>query len=334
MSGSTQFFALVGAVIFAALPSCLAGEEPAGGDLSSACCASSCPSHYGLVEALYLDRDNRTDRLAVIRVLGEGNVGPGTPLLSTSALNFDWQPGVRALAGWQFDDCHAVELGYMGVFDWTSVASVTGNNNLAIPGDLGLASLDYFAADLVRLQYSSALHSAEATFVEGLGEVSLLGGFRYLSLDEQFDLNATDSDTGSSDYRLRTSNDLYGGQVGARWLSGFNAWEWSAEGKVGLYGNDASQTQSVADFPPGIFLRSEQTSRLGRVAFVGDLNLSALYLLNDTWAVRGGYNLIWIEGVALAPDQLDFTDTPTSGQNVSINGLFIHGLNLGLDARW
>lgn len=334
MNACTRLCAVVGAVVFAIMPSFLAAEEPPCGDLSPACCAGVCPSYYGLVEALYLDRDNRTDRLVAIRVLGEGAPGPGTPLLSTGAMNFDWQPGVRALAGWQFHPDHAAEIGYLGIFDWTSTSSIGGNNNLAIPGDLGLASLDYFAADLMRLQYSSALHSAEVTLVESLGEGSLLCGFRYLSLDEQFNLNATDSDTGSSDYRIRTSNDLYGGQVGARWQSGIDALEWSAEGKVGLYGNDASQTQSVADFPPAFFLRAKQTARRGRVAFVGDFNLSALYPLNDIWAIRGGYNLIWIEGVALAPDQLDFTDTATSGQNLSTSGLFLHGVNLGLDARW
>jgi hypothetical protein len=44
---------------------------------------------------------------------------------------------------------------------------------------------------------------------------------------------------------------------------------------------------------------------------------------------------MWIEGVATAPDQLDFTDTSTSGSHVVSNGgLFLHGANVGLEARW
>jgi PAS domain S-box-containing protein len=42
-----------------------------------------------------------------------------------------------------------------------------------------------------------------------------------------------------------------------------------------------------------------------------------------------------IEGVALAPNQLDFTNTPDSGTDVHTNGgVFFHGVNLGLEARW
>jgi hypothetical protein len=289
---------------------------------------------YGSVEALYFDRDNRTSRLVTVRVQGEGNPLPGTPLLTTADLNFEWEPGIRAVVGRQLDSFSAVEIGYFGIFAMTASAAVVESNSLAIPGDLGLASLDYFAADAMRLDYSSELHSADANYVTSWGGVSWLAGFRYLSLDEQFNLNATDIDTGSSDYAIRTSNDLYGGQVGAQWLAGGDFLEWSATAKLGLFGNAASQSQSVADFPPAFFLRTEQSGSRGNVAFVGDFSLTALYALDDVWALRGGYNLLWIEGAALAPDQLDFTDTPDSGRGVTLSGVFLHGINLGLDARW
>lgn len=58
--------------------------------------------------------------------------------------------------------------------------------------------------------------------------------------------------------------------------------------------------------------------------------------LTDTWALRGGYNLIWIEGVALGGNQLDFTNTTDSGRGIgtSGSGLFLHGANVGLEAHW
>ncbi len=60
-----------------------------------------------------------------------------------------------------------------------------------------------------------------------------------------------------------------------------------------------------------------------------------MYRLDDVWTLRGGYNLLWIEGVALAPDQLDFTDTPTSGTSLDIDsGVFAHGFSAGLEARF
>ena len=57
--------------------------------------------------------------------------------------------------------------------------------------------------------------------------------------------------------------------------------------------------------------------------------------LSDMWWLRLGYNMIWLSGVALAPNQWDFTDTATSGTTlVGGGGVFLHGANLGLEARW
>jgi len=40
-------------------------------------------------------------------------------------------------------------------------------------------------------------------------------------------------------------------------------------------------------------------------------------------------------GLALAPDQFDFTTNANSGtQLVNSSGIFYHGANLGLEARW
>jgi hypothetical protein len=45
--------------------------------------------------------------------------------------------------------------------------------------------------------------------------------------------------------------------------------------------------------------------------------------------------VIGIGGLALAPDQLDFTDTPTSGSEIHNSGwIFAHGLTAGLERRW
>ena len=59
------------------------------------------------------------------------------------------------------------------------------------------------------------------------------------------------------------------------------------------------------------------------------------YELNKRVSVRAGYNLLWIEGVALAPDQLDFTFTSTSGTALNDGGgVFLHGVSVGIEARF
>jgi len=298
-------------------------------------CSCDC-GWYGLVEALGLGRNNRTSRVAVIRVTDEGTALPGTVLRTTGDATFGFQPGVRALVGWRQDECRAYELSYFGIFNWHASTTVSGNNDLAIPGDLGLASLDFFAADQMTLRYQSRLHSAEANLIESAGSVSsLLAGFRYLTLNEDFNLRSTDLDTGTSNYAIHTTNNLFGGQAGARATQRLDRFGWDATAKAGIFGNAASQVQSVSDFPPGFFLRDRSFGSVGQVAFVGDINLSGYYYLNDLWSLRAGYNLLWIQGVALAPEQLDFTDTATSGTVIHAHGaLFAHGINVGVAASW
>ena len=46
--------------------------------------------------------------------------------------------------------------------------------------------------------------------------------------------------------------------------------------------------------------------------------------------LRLGYNMIRRSGVALTPDQWDFTNNPpTSGTTLVVGGVFLHGVNLG-----
>ena len=110
---------------------------------------------------------------------------------------------------------------------------------------------------------------------------------------------------------------------------------WEATGKAGIFGYDAEQEQSVIDFP-NFALRPTVSSNGSGVAFVGEANLSALYRLSNVWNLRAGYTALWIEGLALAPDQLDFDFASSTGGSRlhDDGGLFLHGVNVGLEARW
>jgi hypothetical protein len=68
---------------------------------------------------------------------------------------------------------------------------------------------------------------------------------------------------------------------------------------------------------------------------VADINLSVVYRLTSVWGLRVGYNLMWIEGLALAPNQWDFSTADGAGSGLdSAGGIFLNGANLGLEARW
>jgi hypothetical protein len=68
---------------------------------------------------------------------------------------------------------------------------------------------------------------------------------------------------------------------------------------------------------------------------LGELGVVFTRPLNDNWSLRLGYNVLGLGGVALAPDQLDFTDTFVSGTDLHANGwIFAHGGLIGLQRTW
>jgi hypothetical protein len=71
------------------------------------------------------------------------------------------------------------------------------------------------------------------------------------------------------------------------------------------------------------------------VAFLGELGFNLNYQFSQNWFLLGGYQVYWVDGVALAPNQLDFTNTASSGTTLDKKGsLFMQGTNAGLMARW
>jgi hypothetical protein len=298
-----------------------------------------CPDVYVWAEGLVLARDNQAKDQPLVLDLNTNE-----ELLSAGDLDFDVAGGLRVGFCGRVSDCWTLDLEYLGVFDQSASAGEELDDSLMLPGALGLAVNNFFFDDEVDVRYESELHSFEANLVkcccgsEGAHRghsIEWLAGFRFIRFDEEFSMSATDSAEGTSVYDVETENNLYGAQVGARFRRFRGWWSWEATGKAGLYANDMEQTQApIIDFP-GVVFRTRRGGDDTEVSFVGDLNFTALYQLNNVWAIRTGYNLIWLANVALAPDQLDFTNAPNSGNGlVDGGGVFLHGVSVGLEARW
>jgi hypothetical protein len=106
---------------------------------------------------------------------------------------------------------------------------------------------------------------------------------------------------------------------------------------VGISGTALSQSSGTitSTLSPGATFREPTTAFMGGVGLLSTINLTAIYRLTDHWGLRAGYNLIWLDGVALAPNQWDFTNTANSGTSLVGGGsLFLHGVNLGVERRW
>jgi hypothetical protein len=308
-------------------------------------CCTACPSVYGGVEALFLERDNQSyDQPVAITGSWPDNFDT---VLSAGDLDFDWETGVRALAGLRLNECTGwgVEGSYLGLFDVNAAATAVHpgeDTGLSFPGGLGPATNVFSNADAIRVDYDSQLHMADLSLVrcrvgcDPRRSVEWMVGFRYVDLQETFTISGVRFIEGLPEtgiYNVWTDNNLYGGQLGLRLRRCLGRFSGEVTGKAGIYYNDASQSQCLVDFP-GVVLRNAGAED-DDVAFLGELNVSGTYRLTDVWGLRAGYNLIWIEGVALAPDQLDFSaQIPGGDQLFASGGLFLHGANVGLEARW
>ena len=106
-------------------------------------------------------------------------------------------------------------------------------------------------------------------------------GFRYLNVNEDFAIVATDFQESTSVYDVDTNNNLIGGQIGNRVRRSCGRWSWEGTGKVGLFGNAAKQEDDpIVDFP-NFVVRPGRTESEGNLAFVGDFNLTAIYQINS-----------------------------------------------------
>ncbi len=315
--------------------------EPGSYATNSYYCAPS--RWYVQADALFLSRDNKSGNQAV--VVDDGD----NALISTGDLNFNYDPGVRLTFGLHRGPCaccDAWEFTYLGVFESDASSQVTGTNNIHAAGDIGNNVNGLTLSELIRVDYSSELNSFEANCFKCWREYSLgcrtrrldyLVGFRYLSLDEDFRIYGHNVGVADATYNIDTDNHLYGFQVGARLRTERPRWAWEVLGKAGVYGNDSSQSQTIVDEIPANPVTFRDSGAGGSTtAFVGELGITGIYPLNDVWGLRGGYTLMWIDGVALAPDQLDFSFPGPANANALNNdgSLFLHGFTLGVEANW
>ena len=105
----------------------------------------------------------------------------------------------------------------------------------------------------------------------------------------------------------------------------------------GLYYNRAEQRTLAPALTPVIPLFVDRiTAADSQTSFLGEIGLVGVMEINDTLSVRAGYQVMWLEGIALAPDQITGTDlsAPGSATVRAENGLFYHGGSVGLALKW
>lgn len=291
-------------------------------------------------------------------------------VLSTADLEFHEEPGIRITGCYDIGAASNLEFTYLGTFFWSASAQATSDtdNLYSVISDFGLSPLGGYVetdqAALQQIDYDSQLDTLELNYRRHWMSPSMrlqgswLMGIRYAIIDERFIYNTSVEahvDPLTTDPRgpgffnnvTKTSNDLVGFQLGGdAWaclLPGLTA---GGEVKAGIYGNAARQRTYIVfgdDAPTG---STSETVESNRAAFLAEAGANVVYQLTPAWSIRGGYQVMFIDGIALGPENFNPEVeglTPGDGGGSSVtrtpfindNGnAFYHGFTAGFEYLW
>ncbi len=259
-----------------------------------------------------------------------------TQAINANQFNPGWAAGFEASLIWHDWKGPGTDLEarFFGVDDWSSVQTLTTtgvsviiNNNpqTAIVGPRTITS--DFSSNLYSREVISHAWNEDRTF-------GYLFGGRSIQLNE--DLNTQfvpDPAAGLADFRydVATRNYLYGGQIGIEFALIRNCCScWDGYLKGGLMANYANN-ESVATSlvaPPGLFPANNTAWNL---AYIAEAGVTGRQKITDNWSLYLGYMALYIDGVALATEQIHSTDVGSAtGLNHSA-GVFYHGGRIGLE---
>lgn len=303
------------------------------GACSPAICVVDCCCYRWQVwaNALFLTRAGGDD---LSLAFGDPSAPKGSEVFGSDDLEFGFAWGPNVGVARCLDPCTSIGVEFFAIDGWSTEGQADGNISVQFPSFPYLPDGGY---GLARFRYESYLYNTEVNLrrrASCANWLTMLAGFRWIELGEEF---GTVFETGgaSPNYLIDVNNHLYGFQLGA--LANFkNCGPWFLDGwlKAGLYGNSADQ-ETEEDFTSAGGEVAYATARDSNVAFASDVGVSVGRHITDRLTARLGYMALWIEGVALAPDQLDNSDPSSGVASLDNSGsVFYHGGFVGLEYLW
>jgi hypothetical protein len=300
------------------------GDAECGG----ACCVEgSCraPRWTVAADAVLMQRIGAPD----VRLLRRSE--DGLTVLSAKDFAFPFAAGPR-LSLTRHGECRDLELVYFMIDGWSATETRSDETGLFFTAPQFFVEANGVP---VSFTWSSRLYSAEANLRAPAHEcVTLLAGFRWIGLREElvFSSPAVQPNSGPF-WSTQTHNHLYGFQIGADarlWDHG-GRFRLTGVAKAGVYGNQAEQVSAI----PFTGIERSGSALTNRTAFAAECGLSGVYQLADRVAVRAGYQVMWLDGVALPPSQIALSDLFSQVVLVTADsGVFYHGASVGLDVSF
>ncbi len=309
------------------------------------------------VEAIALNRIGGVNRTLVERVPGTDPFDKtlfdtGPEAFNSNQFQQGFSAGPKIDLIYRGDSGYSVELSYFNIFN-QSATHTTGPDTPAdwlvmkAPG-LFWQTQDFPYQGMVWSDITN-LYSAEANGRLAVSSrVTLLAGFRWMQLNDTLQGTLSPADRNEPKWKnycdpsnctlqevaqaplgpvvgsyppfwtTKTANNLYGVQIGVDGKI-FELGRFSIDGqiKAGLFDNNADQSTGVS-LEKVVYPVSATANH---AAFVSEGSLQLKYRVMDGLALKAGYELLWLDGVALAPGQIQETLTTHSSMPVHALGI-------------
>ncbi|QWD63847.1 hypothetical protein [Polynucleobacter sp. MWH-UH2A] len=119
-------------------------------------------------------------------------------------------------------------------------------------------------------------------------------------------------------WTTNTSNNLFGLQLGAQGrLFEIGRLSFGGSLKVGAFNNQATQNDAVS-ITKVMYLTS---ATVNRMAYAGEGVIQLKYLITDDLSIKMGYQMLWLNQVALAPGQIPYVYSGSSPTSVNARGV-------------
>lgn len=328
-----------------------------------------CGPHYwdARLEAVFLTRDDAFNQQVDFTSL---NVN-GPIVLSSSQLDFDYEPGFRVMGRYDIGPLTVLEFGYTGVENLDSSASFTdpdpvndqtGNlyslftnfvrDPAAVPADVTSPGGSFPATErgiTQSITLESELHVAEMNcrrYWVGFSPCvsgTMLAGFRFTRLREDFDFTSVGEARGQ--YLELVKNDMAGFQTGGdMWVRLHRGLRAGVEGKVALLNNHYTLDNSFSSTDvaqAGVFSESFEKDI---PSFISEGSADIVCDVLPSWSIRAGYEFMFLNSVVLAGENFN-TGSIYSGETDVLlpprvpfvwdqGHAFYHGFHAGAEFTW
>ena len=222
---------------------------------------------------------------------------------------FNYEPGFRVGAKYMAKKS-VWEVSYMSVAEWEASCHKDETGLLYFPGNATFNLYDFQKADSADVRYRTRLGDSELNYFryltgprESYFTCCWLAGLRYSTIKEHLGISFTRSKATSS-YTINAKNQIYGIQTGLGLQCNFTKrFFWDLIAKIGVGYDEISQKTFLGDYNNTVMIRNYSKDGYS-FPLILDGRIKIAYFLDDWVDLHVGYEFIYFNGIAEAPNQL------------------------------